>query len=576
MAGLTVKASKAASLNFQAFAWRYWKVLSKAGRRVPFEPNAAQRLIETRRMCYRRRGKQFRAKILKYRQAGVSTYLSGLMQFMAQTQSGFLALSIADKQDLPEQWLRRAKRWYHQTPSIVRPHLQASNSIELYYDKSDSRYFIGSSEGKTPGMGYTIRGLHASEIASWSSPTGIFDNLLPAIPKDDPTAIVVYESTGEMEGDWWHKAWWASKKKEDDFEAIFLPWSLQEEYRMDPADIRALAVEEQELVRSFKLGTDQLAWRRWTIRNEFEGDVERFRNKYPLLPEEAFLGVGKGVVSSDVIRRHASTVTAPIGKFQLVARDGHIAAAEYHGSEPHWEIWNMPDDSCDYTVGGDVAEGKPSDPSNERSERDWSAAMVLNRRRLRFDAQFRGQVPPDMFGREMRKAAMFYHRAFVTPEVNSAGWATLVELKGYPRLFIRDGAQDEIEDHELGSYGWKTTQDNRNWLIDNYLTGCRPDPFKGFEDKLVNPSRELLEEEKTFIYNRQGKREHASGCHDDMMFAAMIAYMLHVTCPRTWTPPIAQYELVSEVRKGPNQIGGMDSDFEYESDEYWYGRDEST
>ena len=558
MANLTQEAADAA-INFCAFAWKYWKVTAKEGGRKPFEPNAAQRMIDARRVESRQKRKQFRAKVLKYRQAGISTYCSGVMQYLPQTMAGCVSLSIADKQDLPEQWLRRAKRWYAETPKAMAPHLAASNAIELYYDLIDSRYFIGSAEGKTPGMGHTIRGLHCSEISNWGNPTKVFDDLLPAIPKNDPAVVVIYESTGEVEGDWWHKAWYASQRHDDDFEAIFLPWSLQEEYRMPADDILDLVPEEHDLMRLFKLDREQIAWRRWTIRNEFQCDPDRFRVKYPLTPEEAFMGIGTGAVPREVIRYHASTVRPPMGRFRLVdIGDNRVKAVEHHGSGPCWEIWYMPDDQSDYCVGGDVMEGKRADQSNERSEQDFSAAMVLNRRRLRFDAQYHGQIPPDEFGREMLKAAKFYNMAWTTPEVNNAGWSTLTAMKGYKRLFLREGAQDEVEDHELNAYGWKTGQENRDWLIDHYFWSCRPDPVDRFANKLIVLSQGLLDEEKSFVWNGNGKREHVSGCHDDLMFAAFIANMLHTRTPRTWTPPVSRYELVTSAKPGHTQAGGID------------------
>ena len=165
-----------------------------------------------------------------------------------------------------------------------------------------------------------------------------------------------------------------------------------------------------------------------------------------------------------------------------------------------------------------------------------------------------GKIAPERFGVELRKAAMWYNTAWASPEVNGPGWSTITAMKGYLRLFRRQGAQDDTYVHELNEYGWKTGA-NRDYLIDTYITACRPaytipGVSLGGEDMIERPggdkrpwigallsfSKRLYDEEKTFIWDKNNKRQHSSrdGCHDDCIFATAIAVMLHEKCPRTF------------------------------------------
>lgn len=537
----------------------YWHIFDKRGGYVPFTPKRAQQKISEAFDHARERGRQARIKVLKFRQAGVSSYASARVQHATQAYRGFVGLSIADKEDLPAQWLRRSKGWWRETPKDFQPHLAASNRMELYFDRLGSRYFIGSQLGQTPGMGYTIRALHASEMGSWANPAGILDDLLPAIPKDDPYAFVIYESTGETVGGWWYNAWDLTKKGGDDFECVFLPWTLQEEYRMeDISDLIDLDDEEQMLLRC-GVEKEQLAWRRWTIRNEFENDLDRFRCKYPFTEEEAWMDVGRLAIRPEILRRHAQLVKPPVAKVRLTRVDDYIRVENWDEPNDHWELWYAPEELDDYTLAGDVAEGKLSDPDNPRSETDLSAAVVLNRHRVRVDATWKGRIDPDRFGHELLKAAIWYNKAWATPEVNAVGLAALTALKGYEKLFQRHGDPSKIKDVPLSWYGWKTLPGNRETMIDDWIRACRREVHTGWEDKIVHHSAELLDEERNFIKTKTGRREHRSGAHDDLLFAAMIAWQLHLKCPMPeGRYPDHEKHLVRTARSDIRYSGGVD------------------
>ena len=82
------------------------------------------------------------------------------------------------------------------------------------------------------------------------------------------------------------------------------------------------------------------------------------------------------------------------------------------------------------------------------------------------------------------------------------------------------------------------------------------------------------------MVTKSGKREHRRGCHDDLLFVAMIALQLHLRCPRGITsPPTSVSEEVAAMREalereglkalnrpGARDPGLMDDD----DDDYYY------
>jgi hypothetical protein len=536
-------------MPFPAFLEAFWTVQGKDGGRVPFRLNMPQRICEWEVEKLRAGGKAVLLKILKARQEGISTWACARVQHGVETVPGFSAISLADKKELPRQWLRRAERWHGETPQAEK--LAASNAIELYLAEAASRYWIGSAQGQTPGMGFTPWAAHGSELENWARPEKVMADLLPAVPLSNPRAMVIWESTGEMAESWWHREVVRSIEGKDGFRFIFLPWWLMAEYSIltergprDYTDEEREVCEdalrwakdnpEHAMLVGFKaLTPEQIEWRRFQIETIFSGDRELFASRYPGTVAEAFMGVGSLAIPAEVVRWHKSTVVDPVMRFKLVEKAGKVEMeADETGS---WELLEPLDKETDYAVGGDVAEGKVSDSLDERSERDFSAAVVLNRKTLATTAVYHGRPEPDVFGREMVMGAKFFNMAWMAPEANSAGMATLSAMRSYPRIMSREGWPDSRTPpaaRPLEKLGWKTTAQNRDLLIDTYIAGCRKDPQTQWHNSIKCLSSLLAGEEGTFIRTKNGKRQHRATCHDDVLFGTMIALRVHQNCPR--------------------------------------------
>ena len=64
------------------------------------------------------------------------------------------------------------------------------------------------------------------------------------------------------------------------------------------------------------LTPEQMNWRKYTINNKCQGDVELFMQEYPSTPEEAFIASGRPVFNTASVRKYLNHAK-PGKKFYL-------------------------------------------------------------------------------------------------------------------------------------------------------------------------------------------------------------------------------------------------------------------
>ena len=118
----------------------------------------------------------------------------------------------------------------------------------------------------------------------------------------------------------------------------------------------------------------------------------------------------------------------------------------------------------------------------------------------------------------------------------------------------------------MALWGLKFTTGNRPHIITAWLAACRSDPSKRpasrWESSVSVTDPQLVIDERNFIRRKDGKLEHAVNCHDDMLFAHMGAWWLHLYCPRqTFEAEEIPRESNAALRLGPPEsyLGGVDS-----------------
>ena len=307
-----------------------------------------------------------------------------------------------------------------------------------------------------------------------------------------------------------------------------------------PDNYACAGMDEEELIwKDAGASPEQLYWRRMTIENKCHGDVDQFNQEYPITPDVAFLASGRPAIDPAIVKHHRTQIVMP-DRARLVdderyERGVRIEFGRFMDSQGGWNIYEEPMEGADYTIGVDTCTGVPSNPTDKFSKPDSHAIVVLRRDPKRIAAVHRSRMDADRLGQEALRAGKFYLMAWVAPEIaNGSGMTVLNVLRdaGYLRVYHREAQGDSVNLEEVHKLGWKTTRNTRDWLIDDWLATCRKDPSLGWDFTMQVPDAMLVEEESTFVWNVD-KREHKAGCHDDILFAAMIALQLDKRCCRT-------------------------------------------
>jgi hypothetical protein len=195
---------------------------------------------------------------------------------------------------------------------------------------------------------------------------------------------------------------------------------------------------------------------------------------------------------------------------------------------------DTPREGHEYVIGADVSHG---------IGRDSSAFAVFDRTEKRFVAYARdNDVKPDRFAEWLIMAGHYYNAAWIAPEFNGPGVLTchLIVSSGYPRLYFSQRFNTATQKY-TDQPGFLTDQKTRGRIIDMFDVAIE-------NDAIEVPLRALLDECLTFVLDeRKGRADHLPGCHDDLLFSAMIAFFVD---QQTITG-VAKKEEVRQIDWGP-------------------------
>lgn len=281
---------KRLATDFEFYAANALRIRTKSGQANKFRLNAAQKQIHSELEDQLTRTGKVRKIIVKGRQQGCSTYVEGRFFWKVTHHCGVRAFILTHEAEATQNLFDMAHYYYENCPEQLRPHLGASSSKELYFDKINSGYRVGTAGNKGVGRSLTAQLLHGSEVAYWPHADDHAKGLLQAIPDLDGTEVI-FESTGNGQGNYFHQLWLAAVARDSEFEPIFIPWYLQPEYRKPIPKNFMLTDEEHELAQLYKLDLEQMFWRRLKVAEltDDTGDgTINFMREYPMTADEAF------------------------------------------------------------------------------------------------------------------------------------------------------------------------------------------------------------------------------------------------------------------------------------------------
>lgn len=396
---------------------------------------------------------KIRVIIFKCRQAGASTWSAGLVAQKYLLNDNVYAFTIAQDKTTVANIFKMHEIFYESMDADIRP-------AQLYHTKGNemvvgdvttqSRLLVGEAKNINVGTGMTIHVVHASEVCRYPYPEQITDSLIPAL-SDAPGTIRIFESTAfPAKGGVWFKSMCEhAMAGESEYAFHLVEWWRMPEYQIPLSKGEKLKLTEEEkiLVKRHRLTLENIKWRRMKLGAELDGDLEAFRQSYPMTFEEGWQMKGSTAFSRERLMEMRELIQPPIATFSVF--DNTLVP----DPEGELQVWIKPEPGKTYDIGADVGGG--SDIG------DASTVEVVERYSLTQVAEWRGFIDPVDFAHTLATIGRYYNNAQIAPEVEKFGMGTLGRLQQiYTNIFIwrkRDTIVPEFT-HQLG---WSTSHTSK-------------------------------------------------------------------------------------------------------------------
>lgn len=521
--------------------WRMnhlYKIENENGRVVTFKMREAQEeLFKTAHTW---------ELILKARQLGFSTFIDLLgLDYCLFTKNYSAGIIAQDLESAGAIFATKVVFPYEHLPGYIRSRItvkqrQGGSQGGALHFSNGSRIRVATSFRSG-----TLQFLHISELGRIcaASPLKAKEIKTGSIPTVHAGSKLFIESTAEGASGLFFDL---CKKAEEhahsgiplgakDFHFRFIPWFTHPKYKA-PVPKRGLKLSKYfkdyfdavESATGYKLSDQQ---KQWYIETYAKYE-EHTKQEYPSTPQEAFLTSGRRRFSAIHCMKVEGNCRKPLmvydvdaetGKFtdvrDEVNREGRSDEMQ-RGLMGYLLIWELPDEETDYAIGADVAEGLEHGDRSSLDVCDENGEQV---------AHWYGHVEPDQFAKIIAAVGKFYNKAYVGPERNNHGHATLNTLRDiYPtnRIYTEEYHDRDDEHEETAKIGWLTTRTSKPIIITNLA-----------EDLRLNRDGinwiGTVSEMNTYVYDSRGSTNAIDGAFDDQVMSYAIAKEMVARMPRT-------------------------------------------
>jgi hypothetical protein len=535
--------------DFPYYAKHNLKIKTKDAELVPFVLNRPQRALWKSMQARIESGAPLRYYLLKARQMGFSTYTQGLLYWVTTTRPFRNSLVVSHEDKSASGLFNKSELFFRFSNPDLRPMTRQANRNELYFANPkpketskglESRILVQTANNKNLGASLTLDFVHLSELARYeellTDVQASMITLLQTVPLR-PMTFVIVETTAQGMG--YAKDWWDTPEAEDDYEKFFASWVASDEYThpeplregdltRDPLSKWANEVEVFETVISElerwypeKHGDREwqkhealkrLHWRRKTLMAQFRGDLDFFKQEYPLTAEEAFITSGQQVFNTRKIvdltyalKKEDGSIKNPPATYRHSRAERGFYKAPYGALR----VYRDPQPHGVYVLGVDVAEGL--------KDGDYSTIQVLELPELAQVAVYQDWIKPDDLADVAYDLGKYYKWGLIAVENNGPGIATNLRLRDhlyYPILYTR-----EIFDNQQRKYtqkiGWSTNRASKPVMI-TALRGAIDDDLMRMYDL------ETLDELMHYVLRKDGSMGAQQGKHDDLLMALAI------------------------------------------------------
>lgn len=543
------------------------------GTDVLFRLNRPQRKLIKRLEKMRKAGKPIRLILLKARQWGGSTSIQIYMAWLQLVHEvGLNSLIIAHQgtgsDEIKDMFDRLVKSYpvemLHELGDAYAPNepkmvgVGKSGSI-FRVPQRNCKIKIGTAERPNSCRGGDYNLVHLSEVGLWKEtdgkkPEDIVRSACSGILLR-PYTMIVYESTPNGVGNFFHKEYLAAKKGQSQFEAMFVAWFEIEQYELpfeNEADKyefakKLLANRRNEEIKSDREEPGTYHWRLWEKGATLEAihwyvsERSKYTNhgdmasEYPSDDIEAFTYSGRKVFSSEDVEQFRPACRAPrwIGEIYGSADEGEKAIEglrfkkEADGRLFMWHDVEKSDDeevTDQYLVIVDVCKGHTKNA-------DFADILVLNRQPMMdgeppvVAAEWHGHIDMDKLAWKAMQVAAYYNNALLVIESNTLetnntkGEAeyilTLIHEVYGRQLYARKQSAEDIRQGLPKKYGYHTNPLTKKVVIYNLKVVIR-------ERLYVEREEACLDEYLTYVETENNVFEAMEGYHDDRLMTRAI------------------------------------------------------
>lgn len=445
---------------------------------------------------------------------------------------------------------------------------------------------VGSSESPTSSRGGDYSLVHLSEIGLFKDTEKIKPAALIRAATSGvlfkPYTMIVYESTADGVGTFFHKEYTDAKSGQSQFTAFFVPWFDIENYEIPFSS----KIEEETFAKklyenrnnsntlSAREENGVFLWRLWKMGATLEGIkwyIEE-RKKYTSHSEiaaefpsddvEAFVNANANVFSAVLIDKMRSTCRPPykIGGVYADSDTGKNSLRNLRFKEDRqgmlW-VWSLPDNNPNEKITERYL--TVVDVGGRSSKADWSVIVVIDRLFMieeggkpSIAAQWYGHIDIDLLAWKAAQIAAFYDNSLLVIESNTlethdkerfvdgdqSQYILNQIVDVYPNLYARKQSEDSIQKGEPRKWGFHTNVATKPMIISNLVKVIRENLYTERDERCLN---------EMMVYERKpnGSFGAVTGAHDDLLMTRAIG--LHICFNEMDLPKI------KHIEKGNNQ-----------------------
>ena len=511
----------------------------------------------------------FKCIVLKARQMGMSTWITGRSAWRADTKENYRALHVAHDGDGTATMLDMVKLAHNSLPDglvkfneglIVRPKPieKASNKAELrlWFDpqgkgESHIRIKTAGEKGKV-GRSQALNFLHISEAGNEAFDDGqVYGAAKQGLSQ---AGEVFIEGTADGAYGWYYNAWLKGK---DEWKAyqdaltdnpaliynglvpIFFPWFKMPTYSIDLAEGEVIEPQtelEHKLMAgaitqdSFKVTQPQIKWMRF-IQSDMPESLEMtpeqwFLQEYACNDHSCFITSGNNYFVGEYVEK-MSAFAREYEKNHKLKRYAFVNNMWVGDPYGPLRLIEEPCKDATYVIGGDAAQGL--------EHGDFDTAVIIKRVVDGPDVvvgYWRTHEPDKgIHAMAMAELGKWHENALIAIENNPQGHgnavnAALVSL-GYPNVYIQTFIDEaKFRGSIETEYGFETNKKTKGIYLDDFQSAARKWCMsRQSRDGIEIPFTGITEEMRTF-QKAKGKTGAAAGSYDDLVIAAGIAIHL--------------------------------------------------